>query len=157
MSKRDFQKSLIYAWENSRFTAVSKKNLTIEECTALVNDACRCYGIHAPKIVFPEGYQARTAHYAPGKCEIVLPDWSRHRHYLIHELSHHICCVKGNDGVSHGKKYFSIYAYLLNQYGAYPLHEVFFKASKMGIKYTNDFPKFVEGMVPSPELVVPYS
>jgi len=156
--KRDFQKSLVYAFENSKFKAVSKKQLTLEECTALVEDICRCYGVHSPKVVFKEGYQGKiAAHYHPGKCEILLPVFARHRNFIIHEVSHHIHHLKGDGGASHGPLYFSIYAYLLNQYGCYPLHEIFRKAERIGIQHAYEFPKFISGMVPLPELVVPYS
>ena len=157
---RDSQKNQVYIWEHSRFKTVSKIPLTLEQCQTLVNDVCRCYGIHSPTVKFKEGYQGKVpAHYTSFSCEIVLPEFARFRHFLWHELAHHVNHVKnlGKEKEGHGPEYFSIYAYLLNQYGCYPLHEIFFKAQRLGINHDKNFPQFLPGMVPNPELVRPYS
>jgi hypothetical protein len=152
---RDFQRKAVYAWEHSKFTAVSKIELTIEECRSLVNDASYCYGVFPPEVIYPD-YEGQRAYYQTVKQQLVFPKWSRHRHYVWHELAHYIHHVKHCDGAIHGEKFFSIYSYLLNQYGCYPMNEIFLQASKLGIKYSEDFPKFTEGK-PNPSLVIPYS
>ena len=64
--------------------------------------------------------------------------------------------MKSSDSSGHGETFFGIYSYLLSEYNGYPLYEILHKASKVGIKYSKEFPKFTAG-TPNPALIKPYS
>jgi hypothetical protein len=153
---RDFQRQPFYDFHHKVFRSASGE-LTKEECTALVEDACRCYGIVAPKMVYPDGYQAKSSAYYPMERAIKLYEWAQRRYIVWHELAHHIDCMTGYSGVGHGPKFVGIFAYLMNQYNGYPLHEIHRKLERHGIKFDKNIPMFVNGNVPNPALVKSYS
>ena len=166
MKERDFQKQKVYDWEDRHF---SRSNLikryrpaemSHEDCTALVEDISRCYGLNAPVMYYPDEYQPVKV---AGRYRsfpfpnITLYKEARQRYIILHEVSHYIQRALGTDDVGHGPQFFSIMAYLISEYMSIPLYEIFHKAEKAGIMFEkHNFPKFKDNMKPDAQFVKRY-
>lgn len=155
--QRDFQRTQFYAWETSRFrsdTITKLGTLTSEECTAMVEDICHCYGVDVPTMVFPPS-TSNTSKYKIrfGQPSIHLYDWARNRACVIHETAHHINYRLGG-GLGHGVEYVAIYAYLISEYMSIPLYEIRHKAMQAGLQLAPYCPTFKE--VPNRKFVKRY-
>jgi hypothetical protein len=141
---RDFQKQPVYDWTHAFFRNISTTEMSEDECTSLIRDIARCYGFAMPILIFKNEYQAKASFYSPSANSITLYRHARHRYFLLHEAAHWVHHMTGRKGSAHGPEYFSIYAYLLNQYMGFPLHEIFQKAMRYGIQFHPTYPKFIE-------------
>ena len=157
--ERDTQKNAVYNWEQRRFLKNKVEPMSQEDCTALVTDVCRCYGITVPEMIYrADGHQTEKGTYRPFPLSIILYRWARQRSLILHEVAHHIHHCFGKKGANHGKEYFSIFAYLISEYMSIPLYEIFHKAGQDGIEYDKlNYPKFKDGMTPDPKFVKRYS
>lgn len=157
---KDFQVNTVYAWENRRFLRKNMPEMSKEDCTALVADVCKCYGLPMIDMHFEDGYQSvkKGGFYSPYSSSITLYRAARNRPYIFHEVAHHIHHKLGTDGISHGKEFFGILAYLLSEYMSIPLYEIFHKAERDGVQFERyTFPRFKEGMTPDAQFVKRYS
>lgn len=147
--ERDFQRTSFYAWEAARFrgkTITKLNTLTPEQCTALVEDICRCHGVDVPRMEYPNSLSMHSKYVVRmGQPSIHLYDWARTRACVIHETAHHINNRLGaGPGPGHGPEYVAIYAYLISEYMSIPLYEIRHKASLAGLKLAPTSPQFKE-------------
>lgn len=113
---RDFQKSKVYAWERKVVGSWdTSPYMSVAEIEDLVSFVWAGEGFnHPPKVVEPRDNK-RCA--TGGRLEVQFPAGMRKRWVVLHELSHSISRIGGEeicDG--HGPKFVKIYTKLLVKY-----------------------------------------
>lgn len=107
--QRDFQRSKVYAWENSEFEKAQEK-LTLTQCRDL---ASQLYGARV-KVKDGRGRRKACAFHRRYPT-IALPRWSRIEWVVAHEVAHLL--HRTDDVPGHGAIWMRSYILLLEQLG----------------------------------------
>lgn len=141
---RDFQRKKVYKFDEALIKLVavagSKYGLLSEEAiTELIVSILKRYNIpYLPTIEFnPESVVRATG----TLYRICLPDWSRHKLVIFHELAHAIAQYKVKKGeyAPHGPEFVAIYMRIVSDYLSIDLKVLTTMAKEMRIKYKRGY------------------
>jgi hypothetical protein len=114
--RRDAQRGKVYKWEDKQLKGVLLKDspeftrqLSLDECRELVEQAYERYGRPAPEI--KDGRRTRIAR--GDRFTINLPRWARTVWTVLHEVSHGIAQYYAPEDVAHGRTFARVYFDLL--------------------------------------------
>lgn len=111
MTVRDTQRSAVYAWERALPQWVSRGEMTLAECRALV---ARVWEDYRPGAQRPDVVDGRGTRWARGgRSRISLPLWSRSALVVLHETAHSLT----TDNSHHGPDFARLCLDLFERYG----------------------------------------
>jgi len=124
---RDSQRSKVYQWEST----LPSKELSLDECKALIIKACHYYGKAVPLV--KDGRGTTTA---KGYSEVInLPRWARNTITVLHEVAHSVHTrYRQGDEASHGREFMRIFIELLAHFKVGTRSELARSARAAGIK-----------------------
>lgn len=135
--RRDFQRSLVYAWESAHTPGYDRPTMTsLDEVETFANAIWKKergrYG-HAKRIAPTirrqlRGVRRGFAHVQ--KHELVLPRWARSEYVILHEIAHLL-----TPGDRHGPRFVGALIGLLCRYLARDANELMALADEMNVKY----------------------
>lgn len=113
---RDSQRQAVYNWERGLMAKFPSPELTLAECTELVNRVWRDY---RPDSVPPKVLDGRGRSKACGsRWQIKLPRWARRPIVVLHEVAHAL--LDGKELMFHGREFAMLVLELWNRYAGVP-------------------------------------
>ena len=104
---RDNQRGAVYSWERALRGARGDRQMTLDECRALVSRVWRSYlGAWAPMPEIKDGRGRRSA--CGSRWEISLPTWARTPLVVLHETAHALLDFRCASDPWHGALFASL-------------------------------------------------
>jgi len=134
MSYSDCEKFATKVWNKykNKFFKVLPHNIKCSQVKIFPRQGRKATFHHG---LFFNGVKAKKRGYRTYYKKIVLPDWARSKHIVIHEVCHAL--TERLDG-GHGKYYVGTYMLLLNKYLGFEISKMCDLAYKMKIDWTFD-------------------
>jgi len=135
---RDYQKSAVYAWENS-FPKENRWFGSIEECREVGEDICSDLGIKAPAISLGPPSLKNYSYYNRWKGIVFARDMLS-MGTLVHEMAHHVVQEEQPRlrEATHGPVFVGTLAGMLARYCGADIEEVLAKADAAGLHLDRD-------------------
>lgn len=142
--RRDFQRGLVYAWENAVVAPCDPTEIDRADAQAMVNAIWADRGLQYPPKVRPLPPQAKTLIGRADRLTIELaprlPSWC-----LLHELAHAMTSTLEGDSAGHGPDFMNAYLGLLARYLRLDLYALRASATRQGIRLGPESPAAVNG------------
>lgn len=128
---------LVYAMERLEFGGHWKTQIPRKIAKRWIRQACRNLQVKKPALVFKTLRGCRGL-YDPNTSAIHLdPGWGRSALVLLHELAHHITCMKYPKAADHGPRFMLVYAILLDMTRLVPMAGTRSACRRHGVKIAN--------------------
>jgi hypothetical protein len=131
---KDYQKSKVYAWEDSVIAPLCKGAVPFDKAQAFVDGVWLAHGWSYPPLVSRMPKQATATVATGNRAEVrlpaVAPDW-----VILHELAHTL--TSDHDGRSdlHGAEFVGVYIKLLERVLNIPTLMTMYTLKQAGVKF----------------------
>lgn len=135
MSRRDYQRSKCYSWEDLHIHNRDKSLVPFAQVQSLVDYIWQAEGLTYPPQVKELAKQATATEASATRLNIWIKPRGIKTTILLHELAHSMTATHDSASAGHGPRWTGVFMMLLAKYAGFNLHELMFTAKSAGIDF----------------------
>lgn len=153
MSRKDYQKNIVYAWEERAFKKVGffNSDFKIYDARKYIQKIIDNEGLSELELNFTSGYGDCYFKYAiDGSINPSLnisKEWGLNKLVLSHEMAHYAIYEMGIKEDPHGKDFVGVYIYLLSKYTGLKEEKLWNSAKKCGVQFNKYSKKEIKKLI----------
>jgi hypothetical protein len=140
MSSKDYQKNVVYAWEERAFKKVGffNSDFTVYKARKFISKIIENEGLSDLELNFIEGYGdcyfKYTIDNSMNPSLNISKEWGLNKLVISHEMAHYAIYEMGLKEDPHGKNFIGVYIYLLSKYTGLKEEKLWSSAITCGVQ-----------------------